>query len=146
MATTTQDRATRELESAMMQGGDAAIGITQRVFGELTELSIGTAKENARLMAEVQAAAIDALRESQTAVLRWPVLWPEALTDPWHVYRKAFAETVDATQRALALTGTNTRLVAQSIERLQAMTTDTGRRLRETLASGPATREAPRRA
>jgi hypothetical protein len=143
MATTTQERTARELEHATMLGGDAMVGAAPRVMGDLTELSISAAKESARLTAEVQMAAIDAFRESQASLLRWQALWPEALTDP-HLYQKAFVETVDTAQRALLLLGTNARIVAQSIDRLQTSAMDTGRRLRDTLTSAPA-RETPRR-
>jgi hypothetical protein len=141
MATTTQERTARDFEQSTMLAGDAAIGVTQRVIGDVTEWSIGAAKENARLMAEMQMTAVDAFRESQAAVLRWQTLWPQALTDPLHAYQRAFVETFDATQRTLALMGTNARVVVQSIDRLQVVAMDAGRRLRETLTSTPGGRE-----
>ncbi|PYN79641.1 MAG: hypothetical protein DMD96_17060 [Candidatus Rokuibacteriota bacterium] len=144
MDTTTQERTMRGFEPSML-ASDAAIGATQRVIGDLTELSIGAAKENARLAAELQIAAIDALQESHAAALRWHTLWPKALVDPLHVYQKAFMETVDTTQRALSLMGANAKVVVQSIDRLQAAAMDTGRRVRETLTTASGMREATRR-
>src|SRR5262245_32390818 len=145
MATTSQERATRDFESPAGHADDAAIGVTQRAIGDLTELSIGLAKENARLMAEVQTTAIDALRESQAAVMRWQALWPQALTDPMGAYQRTCVETIDTTRRALALMGSNSRLVVQSIDRLQSAATDAERRLRDTLTSAPGMREPARR-
>ena len=145
MATTTQERATRDFEQAAVAGSEAAIGATQRVIGDLTELSISTAKENARLAAEVQMAAIDAFRESQASVLRWQTFWPEVWTDPMRLYPRAFVELVDTAQRTLVLMGTNARVVAQSIDRFQTVATDSGRRLRDTMTSMPGMREATRR-
>jgi hypothetical protein len=143
MPTTTQERTAREFDDVtLLSSGDAAFSASQRAIGDVTELSINAAKENARLVAEVQMAALDALRESHAAVLRWQTLWPEALTDPMHLYQKAFVETVDTAQRTLVLMGTNARLVVQSIDRLQAVAMDSGRRLRETLTSASGSREA----
>jgi hypothetical protein len=145
MATTTQERAARDFEQATIAGSEAAFGATQRVIGDLTELSISAAKENARLSAEVQMAAIDALRESQASVLRWQAFWPEALTDPLRLYPRAFVELVDTAQRTLGLMGTHARIVTQSIDRFQTVATDAGRRLRDTTTSMPGMREAARR-
>src|SRR5439155_321356 len=74
--TATQERAARAFEQSAMLGDTTAtyLEINQRLIGDLTELSVGTAKENARLVAELQMATIDALHESQAAVLpsaRW---------------------------------------------------------------------------
>ena len=143
METATQERATRGFEPLTTPAADATIAATQRVIGDLTELSIGVAKENARLVAELQMAAIDAIHESQAAALRWQTLWPEGLTDPLRVYQRAFMETVDSTQRALTFMGANARVVVHAVDRLQASVTDTGRRVRETLAD--ASRDATRR-
>src|SRR5206468_12316210 len=106
MDTTTQERTMRGFEPSML-ASDAAIGATERVIGDLTELSIGAAKENARLVAELQIAAIDALHESHAAALRWQTMWPTALTDPLRLYQRALMETVDSTQRALTFVGAN---------------------------------------
>jgi len=68
--TATQERATRGFEPSTIHTDDTPIGAAEKVIGELTELSIGAAKENARLVAELQMAAIDALHESHVAALR----------------------------------------------------------------------------
>jgi hypothetical protein len=63
--TPTQERSARTFEQAAMSGGEAAavsLGVTQRLIGSLTELSIVAAKENGRLAAELQTAALDAAR------------------------------------------------------------------------------------
>ena len=44
-------------------------------------------------------------------------------------------EAVDCAQRALVCAGTNARALAQSVDRLQVAAAETGRRVRETLAS-----------
>src|SRR5207302_1266328 len=74
--TATQERTSRAFEQTTAKpNGDAAafsIGVTQGVIGPLTDLAIVAAKENARLAAELQAVALDALHESQATVLRPP--------------------------------------------------------------------------
>src|SRR5262249_30272922 len=112
MATTTEERAARDFEQATTASSEGALGATQPVIGDLTELTISTAKENARLAAEVQMAAIDAFRESQASIVRWQAFWPEALIDPMRLYPRAFVELVDTAQRTLVLMGTNARVVA----------------------------------
>jgi hypothetical protein len=85
--TATHERATRGFEPSSIHTDDTPIGAAERVIGELTELSIGAAKENARLVAELQMAALDALHESHVAALRWQTMWPAALTDPLRLTR-----------------------------------------------------------
>jgi hypothetical protein len=136
--TTTQERATRPFEVPTSLNSDTAAlyaGANQRVIGDLAELSIGTLKENARLFAELQMAVLDTLRETQAAGLRLQSSWPDVLTDPLGWYQKAVVETVDCAQRALGCAGTNARVLAQSVDRLQEAAAETGRRVRETLAS-----------
>jgi hypothetical protein len=146
--TATQERTSRTFEPSTMPDGDAtilAIGVTQRVIGALTELSIVAAKENARLAAELQIAALDALHDSQSATLRWQPAWPDALADPLRLYQRGLTETLDSTQRALAFVGARARLVVQAADRLQGAAMDAGRRVRETLTSSAGGRENTRR-
>jgi len=143
--TMTQERATRAFEQSTMLAGDATVA-AERVLGDLTEFSIVAAKENARLVAELQMAAIDALHESHAAAVRWQTMWPTALMDPPRLCQRALVETIDSTQRALTYTGASARVVLQAVDRLQATATDTGRRVRETLASASALWEPTRHA
>jgi hypothetical protein len=138
METTTHERATRPFDVATGLNSDTAAlyaGVNQRVIGDLAELSIGTLKENARLLAELQMAVLETLRETQAAGLRLQSIWPDALTDPLGWYQKAVVEGVDCAQRVLVCAGTNARALAQSVDRLQVAAAETGRRVRETLAS-----------
>jgi hypothetical protein len=146
--TATQERTARTFEQAATSGSEAAavsLGITQRLISSLTELSITAAKENARLAAELQTAAMDALHDTQSAALRWQPVWSDAL-DPMRVYQRGLAETLDSTERALNLMSTSARLMVQAAERMQSAATDAGRRIRETLNNGTTQmREATRR-
>ena len=102
------------------------------------------AVEDARLAAELQITALEAVHDSHAAALRWQPAWTDALTDPLRLYQRGLAETFESTQRAFALMGTSARLVVQAADRLQTATTETGRRIRETLYSSPGMRETRR--
>jgi hypothetical protein len=146
--TATQERTSRAFEQAAMSNGDAAtfsIGVTQRVIGPLTELAIAATKESARLAAELQIVALEALHDAQSTVLRRQSAWVEGLTDPLHLYHRGCLETLESTRRALTLMGTSARLVTQASDRLQTAAMDTGQRIRETLESGSGTRDTTRR-
>ena len=101
--TTTHERANRPFDVATSLNSDTAAlyaGANQRMIGDLAELSIGTLKENARFLAELQMAVLETLRETQAAGLRLQSTWPDALTDPLGWYQKVVVETVDSAQRA----------------------------------------------
>ena len=149
METATQERTSRAFEQTTAKpNGDAAafsIGVTQGVIGPLTDLAIVAAKENARLAAELQAVALDALHESQATVLRRLSVWPDMLTDPMNLYHRGFLETLDSAQRTLTFMGMSARLVTQAADRLQTAANDAGRRIRETVDGNSGTRESTRR-
>jgi hypothetical protein len=146
--TATQERTARTFEQAATASSEAAavsLGVTQRLISSLTELSVTAAKENTRLAAELQTAALDVLHDTQSAVLRWQPMWSDAL-DPMRFYQRGLAETLDSTERALNLMSTSARLMVQAADRMQSAATDTGRRIRETLNNGTTQmREATRR-
>ena len=65
--TTTHERANRPFDVATSLNSDTAAlyaGANQRMIGDLVELSIGTLKENARFLAELQMAVLETLRET----------------------------------------------------------------------------------
>jgi len=62
METTTQERTTRGFEQSTIQTDHTPVGAAERVIGDLTEWSIGAAKESARLVAELQMAVFGAPR------------------------------------------------------------------------------------
>ena len=148
MDTATQERTARTFEQAATASSEAAavsLGVTQKLISSLTELSVTAAKENARLAAELQTAALDVLHDTQSAVLRWQPVWSDGF-DPMRFYQRGLAETLDSTERALNLMSTSARLMVQAADRMQSAATDTGRRIRETLNNGTnQMREATRR-
>ncbi len=146
--TATQERTSRAFEHATMSNGDAAafsIGLTRWVIGPLAELSIVAAKENARLAAELQIVALEALRDSQSTVLRRQSSWADGLTDPLYLCHREFLESLESTRRTLTFVGASARLVTQAADRLQTAAVDTGRRIRDALEAGSGIGETTRR-
>ena len=147
METATQERTSRAYEHTTAPNGDAAalsIGVTQRVIGPLTEVSIAAAKEHTRLATEIQILALETLHESHAAAMRRLAAWPETSMDPLNLCHRGWLEALDSAHRALMVMGTTARLVTQSSERLQAAATDAGRRVREALDSSSSLRESTR--
>jgi hypothetical protein len=145
--TATQERTARSFEQVTMSNGDAAvrsIDITQRVIAPLAELSIVTAREHARLAAELHIVALEALHDAQLSILRRPA-WADGLMDPWSLYHRGLLETLESTRRALTVMGASARLVTQSADRLHSAAMDAGRRIQETLESSAGVREPARR-
>jgi hypothetical protein len=146
--TATQERTARAFEPTAISSGDTAalsLGLTQRMIGPLTELSIAAAKEYTRLAAELQMVALEAWHDVQSTVLRRQAAWADGQTDPWHLYHRGCLENFESTRRAITLAATSARLVTQAADRLQTAAMDTGRRIRETLESSSGMRETTRR-
>src|SRR5574341_922944 len=93
----------------------------QRVLREMVELGAAAAKESVRLYADLQQNAIEGLRDSQAAALRWQNAWQEGAKDPAQFYQKALADTVDGAQA-----------VTRSAERLQTSAEHAGKGIQET--------------
>jgi hypothetical protein len=107
----------------------------QRVLRELVDASATTAKEGARLYAELQQNAIETLRDTQAAAIRWQAAWPE---DPRNFnawYQQAVIETVDGAQKGLRLVEGNVQAITRSVERLQSAAEHAGKGIQETLTA-----------
>lgn len=106
----------------------------QRVLRELVELGAGTAKESMRLYSELSRNALDAMRESQAAALRWQAGWGEAGADPAAWYQKTLGESVGSTQQVVRRAEENAQVLTRSAERLQATVEQAGKGIQESLA------------
>ena len=105
----------------------------QRVLREVVELGAATAKEGVRLYAELQQSAIEALRDSQAAGLRWQTAWQNGgAKDPVELYQKALADGVDGAQKAFKLLEGQAQAFTRSAERLQTSAEQAGKSLQET--------------
>lgn len=106
----------------------------QRVARELIDLGAGAAKEGLRLSSELSRTALDAMRESQTAALRWQGMWIEAAKDPAAWYQKVIAEGIAGAQQAFRRVEDNAQAVTRSAERLQATAEKAGKDIQESVA------------
>lgn len=104
----------------------------QRVLREMVEFGAASAKESVRLYAELQQSAIEALKDSQAAALRWQTAWQEGAKDPVQFYQKAVADSVDTAQKAFKVLEAGAQAVTRSAERLQTSAEQAGKGIQET--------------
>jgi len=104
----------------------------QRVLREMVDFGAASAKEGVRLYAELQQSAIDMLRDSQAAALRWQSAWQDGQQDPAQLYQKALADTVDGAQKAFKVLETGAQAFTRSAERLQTSAEQAGKGIQET--------------
>src|SRR5207245_10224667 len=81
-------QATSKAVETMTVWADAS----QRVVHELVEFGASSAKEGVKLYAELQQAAIEALRDSQAAALRWQTVWHDGAKAPVPLYQEAHGD------------------------------------------------------
>src|SRR2546428_11195763 len=97
----------------------------------MVQFGATSAKEGVRLYAELQQSAIEALRDSQAAALRWQTAWQDGGKDPVQLYQKALAEGVENAQKAFKVLETQAQAVTRSAERLQTSAEQAGKGLQE---------------
>src|SRR6266849_5756281 len=71
----------------------------QKVLRELVDLSASTTKEGVRLYAEIQSAAVEAVKDGQAFLLRRQTDMQDAPKDPFVCYQKNVLESVEARKR-----------------------------------------------
>ena len=94
--------------------------VSQKILRELVDLSASTAKEGVRLYADLQASAVEALRDGQSRLRQRPLSFDEIARDPVGFYHRAVADSVESAQRAFRAVEGNAQAVSRSAERLQA--------------------------
>ena len=94
--------------------------VNQRILRELVTFSTGAAKEGIRLSAEIQLAAVEAVKDGQTFLLQRQAELPDAPKDPVGWYQRSVLESVDGMQKALKLVEGTTQAVTRSAERVPA--------------------------
>ena len=107
----------------------------QKVFRDLADLSANTAKEGARLFAELQASAVEAVKEGQAYWLQRQGEGDVWQKDPFAWYQKSLLEGTERTQKAFKLVEGNAQAIARSAERVQATAEQTAREIQQTFAS-----------
>ena len=106
----------------------------QKIMRDLVDLSASTAKEGVRLYAELSSSAVEALKESQSYLLRRQGELQEAPRDPLSVYQKGVLESVEGAQKAFKILESNAQAMTRSAERLQVTAEQTGKDIQATFA------------
>ena len=106
----------------------------QKILRELVELSATTAKEGVRLYAEIQSSAVEAVKESQSYLLRRQSELQDAPRDPVTFYQKGMVESVEGTEQGFRLFETTAQAMTRSAERLQIKAEQTGTEIRATVS------------
>jgi len=106
----------------------------QKIMRDLVDLSASTAKEGVRLYAELSSSAVEALKDTQSYLLRRQGELQEAPRDPFAVYQKSVLESVEGTQKAFKLFESNAQAMTRSAERLQVTAEQTGKEIQATFA------------
>ncbi|HEV8309709.1 MAG TPA: hypothetical protein VGW35_18760 [Methylomirabilota bacterium] len=124
-----------EMQAKAMEAFSAFAQTNQRVLQELVDLSVTTTKESMRAYAELQSAAVDAVRTAQpNAPAQFPTV-EEWQRDPFSWYQKGLLTAVEGTQRAFRLIEANAQVVTRSAERLQVSAEHTGKGIQDALTS-----------
>ncbi len=103
----------------------------QRLVGELIEFSSSAAREGLRAYADLQAAAVDAVRTAPVTTIDQSEAIEELGRDPFVWYRRGLQAVADGTQRAAKLLEVNAQIVARNAEQLQASFERSGKEIRE---------------
>ena len=106
----------------------------QKILQGLTDFSATAAKEGMKLFAELQASAVEAVKEGQGFWLRRQGeldAWPK---DPFALYQKSLLEGTEQTQKVFKILEGNAQAVARSAERIQATAEQTAKEIQQTFA------------
>jgi hypothetical protein len=106
----------------------------QKIMRDLVDLSASTAKEGVRLYAELSSSAVEALKETQSYLLRRQGELQEGPRDPFSAYQKGVLESVEGAQKAFRMFESNAQAMTRSAERLQVTAEQTGKEIQATFA------------
>jgi branched-subunit amino acid aminotransferase/4-amino-4-deoxychorismate lyase len=82
----------------------------------------------------LSSSAVEALKESQSYLLRRQSELQEAPRDPLSVYQKGVLESVEGAQKAFKILESNAQAMTRSAERLQVTAEQTGKDIQATFA------------
>jgi hypothetical protein len=119
-----------ELQSKTLDAVEAYAQASQRVLGQMIDLSSAAARETVRVYAELQSAALDAARTAPGPVM--PSTSPsDVVQDPFKAYREGMAAMTAAPQRLAKFVEGNAQIVTQGVQRFQASAEHSAREIRE---------------
>ncbi len=105
----------------------------QKVLRELVDLSAGTAREGARLYAEIQSSALEAVKEGQAYLLRRQDAMQDAPRDLLGAYRTGALESAESAQKTFQLLEGTAQAMTRSAERLQVTAEHAGQEIQATV-------------
>ncbi len=106
----------------------------QKVLQGLAEFSASAAQEGVRLYSELQAAAVEAVKDGQAYWLRRQDEVGEG-KDLVAWFQKSLVDGTEQTQKAFKLLESNAQAVARSAERIQATAEKTAKEVQQTFVS-----------
>src|SRR6202795_4843046 len=115
----------------------------QKIMRDLVDLSASTAKEGVRLYAELSSSTVEALKDTQSYLLRRQGEMQEAPRDPFAVYQKSVLACVEGTQRAFKLFDSTAQAMTRSAARLQVTAEQTGKEIMATFAQAAGKVKSP---
>ena len=121
-----------QLTSRTVEAFSVMADANQKVLRELVGLSASTAKEGARLYAELQSTAVEAVKEGQSYVLRRQDEMQDAPRDPVQFHQKGVLESVESAQRTFKLFEGTAQAMSRSAERMQVAAEHTGKEIQAT--------------
>ena len=105
----------------------------QKVLRDLVDLSATTAKEGVRLYAEIQSAALEAVKEGQAYLLSRQDAMQDAPRDPLGAYQKGALESAESAQKTFRLLEGTAQAMTRSAERLQVTAEHVGQEIQATV-------------
>ncbi len=123
-----------QMTSKAVEAFSLCADANQKILRELVDLSAGTAKEGARLYTELQSSAVEAVKDSQSYLLRRQSELQEVSRDPLSFYQKSVLESVEGAQKAFQLLEGNAQTITRSAERLQVTAEQAGKEIQATFA------------
>ena len=135
MTTTTQgSEMFAQMTGRAVEAFSVLADANQKIMRDLVDLSASTAKEGVRLYAELSSSAVEAMKDTQSYLLRRQGEIQEAPRDPFAVYQKSVLESVEGTQKAFKLFENNAQAMTRSAERLQVTAEQAGKEIQATFA------------
>jgi hypothetical protein len=125
MATETKTKTTNnpidplaDIQSKTLDAVEAYAQASQRVLGQIIDLSSTAARETMRVYAELQSAAIDAARTAP-GLMALPSVPADVAQDPFKAYRESAAAMSAGPQRLAKFLEGNAEIVTKSAQRFQ---------------------------
>ncbi len=105
----------------------------EKILREMVDLSATAAKEGVRLYAELQASAVEAVKDTQGYLLRrQSELGGLPKEDPLAFFQKTMLESVEGAQKAFKLLEGNAQAMTRSAERLQVSSEQAAKEIQAT--------------